>query len=381
MRIALDARTVYRPHRRGTGKNLIDLYRQVAAMRPEWEVLAYHRQEQPDLPGINAPFMHERRVEMAGDRFDAWGRLRLPLCAWQDGADLLHCPANHCPSWLPLPTVVTIHDLIPLDLPGEVPAGEAARFESSVKLACRRAAWIVTPSLYTAQRLVSEFGADAQRITVNPWAADASTRKLPPEDYLPALDRLGIAQPFVLHFGAGQGRKNTRRLLEAWAMLEAPLRRRWQLVVVGLDEPGQSRLEELARKLNVNATVLLRGFAEEADLPALLSAAGVLAYPSLSEGFGLPVLDAWATDTPVLSSNNSSIPEVAGDAAVLVDPTDSCGIARGLGRLLADAALRRDLIDRGRLRRTEYTWERTAWRFVETLERVRTECSPLRIAA
>lgn len=153
MRIALDARTIYRTCRRGTGKNLIDLYRTVARMRPQWQVTAYHRCADELPGGLDEANIIPRLIEMPGDRVHAWGRLRLPMAAWRDGADVLHCPANLCPSWMPVPTLVTIHDLIPLDRPGGRADAELRYFEQSVKTACAKAAGIITPSAYTRDHI------------------------------------------------------------------------------------------------------------------------------------------------------------------------------------------------------------------------------------
>ncbi|MBI1337171.1 MAG: glycosyltransferase [Phycisphaera sp.] len=382
MRIALDARTMYRPQRRGTGKNLIDLYRTVADMRPGWSVTGFHRTSHPNTTGLPESFLRGTRLESPGDRLDVWGRWMLPFAAWRGGADVMHCPSNGCPSWLPLPTVVTIHDLIPIDHPQDAGGVEQARrFERGIRQACRRASWVITPSAYTKNRLVEEYSADASRITVNPWAADSSVRRVPEDLWGPVLKKYGVNRSMVLHFGSGTGRKNTRRLIEAWATIEPALRRRWQLLVVGLNENGIMGLRGLCEKLCVQNSVVLHGFAEEGDIPTLLSAAGLLAYPSLSEGFGLPILDAWATLTPVLASANTSIPEVAGDAAVLVDPTDTCGIARGLSRLLSDSLLRNDLMVRGTRRLEKYSWQSTAERFIRVMERVAGLVEDSRVAA
>lgn len=381
MRIGLDARTIFRPSRRGTGKNLIDLYRRLAVVRPHWRVMAYHRQPEVDRSLLPAHVVQPRLIEMVGDRFDAWQRWRLSSAAWQDGVDLLHCPANTCPSWMAVPTVVTIHDLIPLDLPQGRPAAEVRRFEQSVKTACQRAAWIICPSAYTSDRLVDEFDADPARITVNPWAPDSSVRPVAAVHWPPVLRRYGIRGPFVLHLGSAEPRKNTRRLIEAWAMCDRAMRRSRQLLIVGLDDAFRQELTTLLAQLGIKAGVLLHGFADEADLPTLLSAADVLAYPSLSEGFGLPILDAWATGTAVLTSNCTSLPEVAADAAIWVDPFDCCSIARGLYRLTGDLALRQELTIRGQRRLERYTWDATAKRFVSAMEQAAGLCGPRRAAA
>lgn len=381
MRIGLDARTLYRPTRRGIGKTLIDLYEHLLAARPHWQVVAYHRQKRSMEPLAPTSQVTSRLIEMIGDRFDAWQRLRLPTAAWRDGVDLLHCPANACSAWMPTPTVVTIHDLIPLDMPEGRPAVEVRRFEQSVRTACRQAAWLVCPSVYTRDRLIGEFDADPKRITVNAWAADSSVSEVDASNWRPVLDRYGITRPFVLHFGSGEARKNTRRVIDAWAMCDRPIRRSVDLLIVGLDYHAQEAMRQTIRQLGLARSIRLHGFAREEDLPTLLSAAQALVYPSLSEGFGLPILDAWAAGTTVLTSQCTSLPEVAGDAAILVDPTDCCSIGRGLTRLISDSRLRKELRQKSDQRLKQFTWSASAQRFASAIEQAAALHQPLKVAA
>ena len=270
-----------------------------------------------------------------------------------------------------VPTVVTIHDLIPLDLPQDRHPMQVKRFEQSVRCACRRATWIVCPSLYTRDRLVEQFDADASRITVNHWAPACAVAKINEVALRQVLQRYGVQSPFVLHFGAAAPRKNTLRLIHAWADLHETVRREWQLLIVGLDWRAQTVVQDLVEQSDLQDSVVVHGFAAEEDLPALQRGASALAYPSLSEGFGLPILDAWAAGTAVLSSNTTSIPEIAGDAALLVDPTDTAAIAEGLEQLTAFASLRAELVARGRRRVQQFTWHATAHRFIDALEQAR----------
>jgi glycosyltransferase involved in cell wall biosynthesis len=242
------------------------------------------------------------------------------------------------------------------------------RFARSVRVACGRAAWIICPSTYTRDRLVIEYDADPQRITVNPWAPDSAVSRVDRDKWAPVLDRYNIRPPFVLHFGAAETRKNTRRVIEAWAMTDRQARRQWQLLIVGLDEHTRAALRQTSQAMGVAPSVHLHGFADESHLPTLLSAAEVLAYPSLSEGFGLPILDAWAVGTPVLTSNVTSLPEVAGDGAMMVDPLDTCAIARALSRLMQDTRCRAQLVDAGNRRLSQYSWTATADRFAQAIE-------------
>jgi len=196
---------------------------------------------------------------------------------------------------------------------------------------------------------------------VTPLAADPELGRVTDATVLDrARRRYRLPERFVLFLGAMEPRKNLLRLIEAWATLKPAVRRETSLVVAGaqgwLNDSVRSRVESLG----LGDRVHLAGYVEGEDLAALYSLATVFAYPSLREGFGLPVLEAMACGTPVLTSDVSSLPEVAGEAAVLVPPTDIEAIADGLLRLLEDAALRADLGERGRRQAAGFSWERCA---------------------
>ena len=151
-------------------------------------------------------------------------------------------------------------------------------------------------------------------------------------------------------------------------MIDRSLRSDWQLLIVGLDPASVRQMGTYAAECDSLDSVRLHEFIRDVDVAPLLSGADVLAYPSLSEGFGLPMLDAWVTRTAVLTSNTTSLPEVAGDAAILVDPTDACAIAGGMAKLINGAQLRTDLVAAGRRRLKKYTWQGTAERFAFVVE-------------
>lgn len=378
MRIALDARTIYQPTRRGTGKNLIDLYTHLASAQPDWQVMAYHRMVNLK-PNLNANQTRSllpqsqvtpRHIEIMGDRYSAWERVRLPMAAWRDGVSLLHCPANTCPGWMPVPTLVTIHDLIPLDHPQGRDPAQVKYFRQSIVTASQNAAGIICPSHYTRDRLVNEFNADPARITVNHWAADSSVQYVEPADRTAILKQYNLHDSqYVIHFGASAPRKNTHRMIEAWAALDAKDRAQWKLLIVGLDNQTLARVNATIISHDLASSVKAHGFADEAHIPTLLSGSEILAFPSLSEGFGLPILDAWATKTAVLTSDCTSLPEVAQDAAVLIDPYNAGQIAAGLTELMRDLTLRQQMIERGSERLNVYTWQATTQRFIQAVQK------------
>jgi glycosyltransferase involved in cell wall biosynthesis len=369
--IALDARTVYAAQRRGTGKNLIDLYRALARRRPDWRFVMLHRGPGADEPFASEPNIRSRAIEMPGDRWDLWQQLRLPIAARAAGADVLHSPANTAPRRPLTPLVATIHDLIFLDRRFAGPGG--ARMGAQAAAAARKAHKVFTPSEFSKREIVQRFAIPADKVTVNPWAPDANCARVEdPAELARVRAAYGLEpdRPYVFGFGGADPRKNTEGVLRAWARLDAPSRRDHVLLLVGLNPPARARFEALAEELKIAERARLSGFADEADIPALLSGATLLCYPSLAEGFGLPVLDAFVCETAVLTSDATSLPEVAGDAAELVDPDDVEAIAAALAGLLVDDARRAELIARGRERVKRFTWDAVAQRAAQAFEDV-----------
>ncbi len=182
-------------------------------------------------------------------------------------------------------------------------------------------------------------------------------------------ERYGIRTPYVLFVGTVQPRKNLVRLIEAWAMyLRQRSNDRPTLVIAGKRGWLTEAIERRAEELGIADAVRFAGYIGDDDLPALISGASVYLFPSLYEGFGLPVLEAQACGTPVLASNVSSLPEVGGDAALYVDPLDVASIRNGIAQLLENRTLREELRERGLRRVAAWTWERTAQQTLAAIE-------------
>jgi glycosyltransferase involved in cell wall biosynthesis len=371
----LDARQVFRARRRGTGKNLIDLYETLARRQPGWEFRLVHREEAPALPLESLPNVKRTRVDIPGaDRFNLWEQVRLPLAALTSRADVLHAPANTGPRFPLAPMVVTIHDLIPLEISPDSPASRL--WLKRVRAAARAARRVVTPSEYSKRQIVEKVGVPPEKVTVNHWAADRNTRRVNDPDELGRVRRkygLAARQRYVFGFGASDPRKNTRLLIEAYARLPRGLTREVRLLLIGIQGAALAEFRALAGQFGVGGRAALHDFADEADLPALLSGADVLCFPSRSDGFGLLILDAFQCETAVVTGNRTSLPEVAGDAAVLVDPDDVASIRDGLAQALSDEGLRRRLAARGRERLRLFTWERCADAIAQVFEEVGSE--------
>ncbi len=377
MRVGLDARTMITPRPRGTGRNLLDAYRIIPALRPEWEFVLYHQrplptENAPPDPPWNFPNVRLRQIDMPGDRVDAWFQVRLPLAAREDRLDLLHCPANAAPRFNPVPLVATIHDLAPLRVPGELPQYATSVFRRGVQRALRSASRIITPSEATRRDLMDEFNIEGDGLCVVPWAADSQfiAAARGPKDATTrdtVLKSYGLEKPYFVTFAGDVPRKNAAGVVHALAELRADLAG-VEVLFVGCDAAEtRAALFDEAHRLGVIESCRLHRFIPLNDLTTLMAASRGLLIPSLCEGFGLPVLDAFACGIPVLASNTGSLPEVAGDAAVYCDPNHPASIARGMAALLdPDSAAR--LVARGEVRLTEFTWEQTATRMCEVYE-------------
>jgi len=369
--LAVDARHIYRPNRRGTGKNLIDLYRTIAHIRPTWKFIMFHQKPCPTDPFADLANIRAQRIDIVGDRFDLWQHVRLPLAAKLAHADLLHCPANTAPRRPGTPMVLTIHDLIPIDPRWQTPASK--KWARNVAAAAKKARKIITPTQFTKRQIVNRFRVPADNITVNHWAPDRACNKITDQVHVNRVKaRYGIHpdHEYVFAFGSGRPRKNTVKIIDAWGRMPEDMRSRHRLLIVGLDRPAIERFRRRAERINGRNTCLLHGFAPEQDVPALISGAALLCYPSLSEGFGLPILDAFACQTPVVTAWTTSMPEVAGEAALLVDPEDENAIAAAMTDLLGDPQQRTEQIKRARQRVRRFTWQACAERACRVFEEV-----------
>ncbi|HTD77633.1 MAG TPA: glycosyltransferase family 1 protein, partial [Chloroflexota bacterium] len=244
-----------------------------------------------------------------------------------------------------------------------------------VSAGARRAQAVITVSECSKQDIMKIIGLGPERIHVIGNAVDASLYPVRDAWLLASVrERYGIAPRFVLYFGGFDMRKNVPRLIEAYARLPEALRREYQLVIAGryqhLGHPLYPDPRQTVRRLGLEGNVIFTGQIREQDKAPLYSAATVFAFPSLYEGFGMPVLEAMACGTPVVTSNVSALPEVAGDAGLLVNPYAPEAISEALAELLESAARREDLSRRGLERARRFTWPQVAEQTVRVYKQI-----------
>lgn len=317
---------------------------------------AYYLFGCPTMRGLveRANFRYRRYQEIQGVQVWHFPDLISPY--------LLDLLARGVPPMPPEPRqVVTVHDLLFQTFPDDYPEVTRRSFDTGLRAAERAGCRFIVPSRWTAGQLRSR-GVPAHRITVVPLAAPPHFCPYDAESVASVRARYALHRPFLLFVGGTCGRKNLAGAVRAFALLVNRKRLEHHLVAVGL---GASDAGNLLRDAGMEAgdlrgRVRYLGVVPAGDMPLLYNAADLVLYPSLAEGFGLPVLEAMACGTPVVGAAAGALPEVAGDAALLADPRQPEDVAATAARILSDDGLRRRLVARGRERAALFSWERAA---------------------
>ena len=310
-------------------------------------------------PSLAAPGLGLHPVRAAGlgrPARIAWTHLAAGRAARAAGADLLHGVHYELPRRASLPQVVTVHDLTLLTHPEWHEAAKVRFFGWAVRRSVAVAERVLCVSATTAADLAEHLGVDPGRVDVTPLGTDLRPAS---EQAVAALRRrLGLDGPYLLGLGTLEPRKDLPTLVRAFALLAGELPHR--LVLAGLAGWGAGAVAGAVASSGVAERILLAGYVPEAEKAALLTGADVFVYPSRYEGFGLPVLEAMACGTPVVTTSGGSLPEVAGDAALLVEPGDADTLAVAVGKLAGEPGERVALVQRGLVRAAGFTWNRCA---------------------
>jgi alpha-1,3-rhamnosyl/mannosyltransferase len=348
----------------GIGRYTYQLLTHLCALEGDHEVVAF---VDPALPNTRFPLdalasggrlaLHPIRVPLYHPaELTAWPRILRAR-----SVDVLHVPYFWSPLALPCPLVTTIHDMIFDRYPEYMPRPHLrAVYWLSSRAAIRRSRRIIAVSEATRADILAYGGGDVGRVRVVPEGVEPSFAPVRDPAALRAIrERYALPERYVLALGARRPHKNIARLVEAFAAVADDLPH--TLVLAGdADRRFDDEAAPALRHLRSRGRVVETGFVAETDLPALYSMAELFVQPSIIEGFGLPVLEAMACGCAVACADSSSLPEVAGDDALLFDPRDSAAMAMVLRAALGAPALRADLARRGRTRAAAFSWERTA---------------------
>lgn len=305
-----------------------------------------------------------------------WHRSGLPFpkVEWFTGPiDIFHSPNFVLPPVSRASTVLTIHDLSFIRVPQCAEPSLRRYLSRVVPRAAAKADRILADSHSTRNDVVELLQVSPDKVDVVPAGVEDRFRPVSDQSAIEGVRsdyRLGDG-PFILSLGTLEPRKNFAGLMEAYALLKHSTRLPHRLVIAGGKGWLCEGTFEAVARLRLEEDVTFTGFVADEDLPALYSLADIFAFPTLYEGFGLPVLEAMACGTPVVTADNSCMPELVGDAALLIDANDTQGLADSMEQLLSDRELRDSLVDRGRVRARRYTWSRAAEKLLDVYNRLR----------
>lgn len=367
MRIGIDGRYI-EDHFPGIGRYTYNLTNRIPEVAPEGDFVVSHNPRllntRYDVEGL-ARHPNLKLVPVDVPTLSLKEQYRLRSLAKRLSLDLLHSPYYIKPYWLSCPSVVTIYDLIPMIYPQHLPYRWTAWiFRAAASLAVRRASHVIAISESTKADLVHLFGTSPEKITVTYLAADERFHPLERKDCERVLQRYGLPRGYILYLGINKPHKNLVFLLEVFSELDTEVK----LVLAGKEDPRYPEARQEAERLNLGESVVFLGEVADNDLPMLYNGAELFVFPSLHEGFGLPVLEAIACGTPVVCSNTSSLPEIVADAALTLDPLDREAWVAALMEVLEKEALRAEMREKGLKRAAAFSWEETARRTWEVYQ-------------
>jgi len=297
-----------------------------------------------------------------------WEQLILPFQVKSAGVNLLFSPGNISPVFLPCPSVVVMHDLIPFRWPEDFSNRELWALKILFHLTARRVDRIITVSQSSMKQIIDQFGVPSKKVTTIYEACDKAFLEYPPAEEKPKIiAEMGITSDFILYTASMRPHKNVVGLLKAFSRLVHEYALQHLLVIAGTSGSDYLKIVKMAADLRVRERVCFTGYISDDILPALYNAASLFVYSSFYEGFGLPVLEAMACGTPVVASDATSLPEVVGDAGVLVNPDNVEGMADAMYRILSDQDYANELIARGKQRAKALSWEKTGKDVLEVL--------------
>ncbi len=354
----------------GVGTYTKNLVQSLLRVAPENEYVLIGRREHLEQLG---PLSGNVRLEVYERRYNArWSHLEYGLVVYRLGVDVFHMPHRWVPLTTPSPYVATLHDLNNILYPDE----DASRYMQRIRLATlgrglRRAERVIAVSEATKKDAVKRLAVPEEKIRVVYDAVDEQvSQPVKEQERRTTLERYSITDPFILYAGRIQIHKNVPRLIEAFAVVKSKLENHWKfhnlrLIIIGDDISAFPNVRHTVMRTRMQDSVRFLGFVPIETLRVFYACATAFLFPSLYEGFGLPPLEAMAHGTPVVTSNESSLPEAVGQAAILVNPENVFDIARGLEQVLVDDDRRAELRRRGFEQLRKFSWDESAKKVVE----------------
>lgn len=364
LRIGIEAQRLYRPHKHGMDIVALELIRHLQEIDLTNEYYIFVKPDEDNR--VLRETANCRIVEVSGGPYPLWEQVRLPQAAKRHRIDLLHCTSNTAPLNPGIPLVITLHDIIYLESVSLTKGTWYQRLGNvyrrwnvpRVVPACQQ---ILTVSAYEQQRIMQHFKLLESQVQVVYNSVGSHFKVLENPAELTAIkNKYNLPDKFIFFLANTDPKKNLIGVLRALALLKAQGQLQLPLVMLDYAEEHLTALLAEIGAPELRADIRLCGYVPNQELPGVYNLSSLFLYPSLRESFGIPILEAMACGTPVITSNTSSMPEVAGGAALLIDPLEPATIAAAIQQLQAEPELNQRLIEKGLARAQQFSWSRTA---------------------
>ncbi|MBX2875180.1 MAG: glycosyltransferase family 4 protein [Saprospiraceae bacterium] len=362
MRIAINTRFLLSNNLEGIGWFTWEVAKELVANHPEHHfVFLFDRPFNPIfIPGGNVEGVIVQPPARHAVLWWWWFEMALPSVLKRYKIDVFLSPDSYCSLRSKVPTVMVCHDIAFCHYPEQVPFHGRVFYKHYVPKYLQRAERIISVSEFTKQDIIQQYQTPAEKIAVACNGVRAVFHVVDETEKQKVKQQYSEGQDYFFYLGSVHPRKNVARLVQAFDRFKTAHPSQVKLLIGGRLAWQTTAIEEALASAQHRADIHLLGYLEDAQLARILGAAMALTYPSLFEGFGVPLLEAMHAEVPILTSNSSSLPEVAGDAAILVDPTDINALAQGMQRLFASSTTRNNLIDKGRVQREKFSWSKAA---------------------
>ncbi|MCL6274728.1 glycosyltransferase family 4 protein [Muricauda sp. 2012CJ35-5] len=368
MKIGIEGQRLFRKKKHGMDMVALELIKSLQNIDHENEYVIFVR---PDLDDSCIPKAENFKIVELESRwgYPGWEQLVLPRAARKEGCDVLHCTSNTGPLFSRVPLITTLHDIIYLESISLFKK-EGTWYQKFgnmyrryfVPPVIRKSKKVITVSNYEKERINSHFGFKDNRLTaIYNGVGNHFKKVVNPVRLKRIKEAYNLPDNFFFFLGNTDPKKNTKGVLKAFADFNKIYPGKYQLVMLDYDEEELQKLLLANGSPEIRELIHLTGYVPNADLPALINQATIFLYPSLRESFGIPILEGMACGVPVITSNTSSMPEVAGDgSALMVDPTKPLEITEAMRRLVEDKMLAKMLGDKGIERAKEFSWDTMA---------------------
>lgn len=373
MRIAVNVRFLLKDRLEGIGWYTHEVVRRLVEAHPEHEFLFFF--DRPYDPSfVFGPNVTPVVAYPPARHYVLWWwwyEMSLPYLLKKHRADVFFSPDGYCSLRSKVPTVMVTHDIAHVHYPGQIPGWARHYYHRYVPRYLARAERVITVSEFVKQDIAKHYRVSKDKISVAGNGVKTIFQPIDEVGKRQVRQEYTNGKPYFFYIGAIHPRKNVERLIRAFDLFKKQYPSDIQLVLGGRLAWQSTTIEKAWREVECKTDIHRLGYIPEAALPQLLGSALALTYISLFEGFGVPLLEAMQAEVPVITSNLSSLPEVAGEAALLVDPTSEADIASAMQRIAVDADLRKQLIAKGLQQRRQYSWEDTAahiWQLIADLK-------------